>query len=167
MTMGERDAQMEKRSGATQRESTRVAGVLFRVVRPVDHWPFQHGDIFVVVEPRPQWDAEKARCLMLTAVIILPPGQRLVVYDSVRICTGSQEMVAELEVAVGGRDDESCCGRERRIVLVIRLARRRVDFVSGGAHGDEHGEHPEASTCSSAGVSSPRMDRRRAIHWAA
>ena len=52
-------------------------------------------------------------------------------------------------------------------MLVTRLARRRVDFVSGGTHGGEHGEHPEARTCSSAGVSGPRMDRRRPVHWAA
>ena len=43
----------------------------------------------VAVEPRPQWDAEKARCSILSAAIVLPPGQRLVVYDSVRICTRS------------------------------------------------------------------------------
>ena len=52
-------------------------------------------------------------------------------------------------------------------MLVIRLTRRRVDYVNGGTQGDEHGEHPEARSCSNAGVSGPRMDRRCPLHWVA
>ena len=66
-----------------------MGSALFRVARPVDHWPFWHGDIFVAVEPRPEWDAGKAGCTILSAIIILPPGRRLVVYDKVRICASS------------------------------------------------------------------------------